>query len=106
MSATIVWNEIGKYPKKPLAWNIFPFHPYETGNRRTNRTPSGPELINGKEFLIKLLGMFNIKKIIALGRKAESQISDVGIEFSHIRHPAKGGKDKFITGLRREMILE
>ena len=106
ISATIVWNEIGNYPKKPLIWNILPFHPHSTGNPRTNRTPSDLELRAGKEFLLMLLDLFKIKKVIALGRKAESQIFDIGIEFRYLRHPANGGKDKFIAGLRTEMMSE
>ena len=103
ISATIVWNELENYDVKPLIWNIFPFHPHEAGKIKTNRTPAKTELIIGKEFLKELLDIFNIKKIIALGRKPESQISDLGVDFVYIRHPANGGKKMFSEGLKKEM---
>ncbi len=103
ISATIVWDELNNYLDKPLIWNIFPFHPHEANNIKTNRTPTKTELSVGKDYLKELLEIFNIKKIIALGRKSESQISDLGLEFVYVRHPANGGKNKFIDGLKREM---
>ena len=103
MSATIVWNELENYPDKPLIWNIFPFHPHKLDDIKTNRTPSKTELALGKEYLKQLLRFFDIKKIIALGRKPESQISDLGLNFAYVRHPANGGKSKFVDGLKTEM---
>jgi len=105
ISATIVWNELDNYSEKPLIWNIFPFHPHKLNDIKTNRTPTKRELFDGKEYLKQLLSIFDIKKIIALGRKPESQISDLDIEFLYVRHPANGGKNKFIKGLKNEMKL-
>jgi hypothetical protein len=103
ISATIVWNELENYPNKPLIWNIFPFHPHKSNDIITNRTPTKTELSFGKEYLKQLLRIFDIKKIIALGRKPESQIYDLDLDFVYVRHPANGGKNNFIDGLRREM---
>ena len=106
ISATILWNELKNYPDKPLIWNIFPFHPHKLDDIKTNRTPTEEELVSGKEYLKQLLGMFDIKKIIALGRKPESQISDLNLNFAYVRHPANGGKSKFVDGLKKEMITK
>jgi len=57
----------------------------------------------GKKYLKQLLEFFDIKKVIALGRKPESQISDLDLNFVYVRHPANGGKIKFINGLKTEM---
>lgn len=103
ISATIIWNELENYTNKPLIWNIFPFHPHELKNNKTNRTPNKIELELGKGYLIQLLEIFDIKKIIALGRKPESQINDLDLNFAYVRHPANGGKNKFINGLKIEM---
>jgi len=103
ISATIVWDELENYSDKPLIWNIFPFHPHKSDDIKTNRTPTNKELLLGKEYLQQLLNIFDIKKIIALGRKPESQISDLGLDFVYVRHPANGGKNKFIDGLKTEM---
>ena len=105
ISATIVWSEISKLIDKPLIWNIFPFHPHSTNDTKTNRTPTKIELEEGKSFLNDLLEIFEIKKIIALGRKPESQLEKIGLPFSYIRHPANGGKNDFVNGLCAEMKL-
>jgi uracil-DNA glycosylase len=103
MSATIVWSEISKLAVKPLIWNIFPFHPHSIDDIKTNRTPTNKELAEGKVFLEELLQIFDIQKIIALGRKPESQLSEIGIPNSYVRHPANGGKNQFVVGLNTEI---
>lgn len=98
-SATIVWDTLQNFKNIPLIWNIFPFHPFNGNNCNTNRTPNKKELEYGKQLVIKLLQLFNIELIIAIGRKPESQISDLGIEYKYVRHPANGGKSKFVQGI-------
>lgn len=105
ISATIVWTEISKLNEQPLIWNIFPFHPHSTNDIKTNRTPTRIELEEGKSFLEDLLKIFDIKKIIALGRKPESQLGKIGMPYSYVRHPANGGKNDFVKGLYSEMNL-
>lgn len=100
ISATIVWKELDQISAKPLIWNIYPFHPHAPENFRTNRTPTRDELIKGKIFLKELLKMFDIQQIVALGRKPESQLIDLGFSYTYLRHPANGGKRKFVDGLR------
>ncbi|MBL4654296.1 MAG: uracil-DNA glycosylase [Bacteroidia bacterium] len=98
-SATMVWNELNKYERKPLIWNIFPFHPYNGKDLKTNRTPSRAELDFGKHILDDLLRIFDIEKIVAVGRKPESKLNELKINFEYVRHPANGGKKKFVEGL-------
>ncbi|HQM85684.1 MAG TPA: uracil-DNA glycosylase [bacterium] len=106
-SATIVWGELAKYDNKPLIWNIFPFHPFEKDNliekdnTKSNRPPTSDELRQGFEILEKLLKLFDIKKIVAVGKKAESQIKNNKYYYAAIRHPANGGKNDFAEGLKR-----
>ena len=103
ISATIVWNELANYSNKPLIWNIFPFHPHSGANNKTNRTPNKKELEVGLKYLNEILKIFSIKKIIALGRKPESKIKELGYDYAYIRHPANGGKNKFVEGIRKEL---
>ena len=102
-SATIVWNELQKYPQKPLIWNIFPFHPHKPGNKNTNRAPNKAELKLGTDYLNILMTMFPIEKIIAIWRKPESQLKELGYNYVYVRHPAQGGKSKFVQGLEAEL---
>ena len=103
ISATIVWNELENYPIKPLIWNIFPFHPHPKNNKRANRTPNKLELEIGKKHLTELLKIFQIDKIIALGRKPESKIKDSEYDCVYVRHPANRGKNKFVSGIKAEL---
>lgn len=98
-SATIVWNVLQNFDKKPLIWNIFPFHPYDGKDFKTNRTPNEKELEIGKEYLLKLLDIFKIDTIAAVGRKPESKIKDIKIKSQYVRHPANGGKMEFVKGI-------
>ena len=103
ISATIVWNELQNYSNKPLIWNIFPFHPHTTTDKRANRTPNKAELEIGTKYLTELLDIYQIDKIIALGRKPESKIKDLGYDYIYVRHPANGGKNKFVSGIKAEL---
>lgn len=102
-SATIVWNVLQNYENKPLIWNIFPFHPYDGLSYNTNRTPNENELEIGKEYLLKLLEIFEINLIAAVGRKPESKIKAINIKSQYVRHPANGGKSKFVSGINKLM---
>lgn len=100
ISATIVWSVLDNYTNIPLIWNIFPFHPHDTSKKKSNRTPTETELELGKVYLNLLLKIFNIDNIIALGRKPESKLKGFGYHYGYIRHPANGGKNKFVNGLK------
>lgn len=101
ISATIIWSELNKFNNKPLIWNIFPFHPYQQNNSDSNRTPNNDELNLGKSILKDLLQLFSIKKIVAIGRKPESRLNELGIDYVYVRHPANGGKNEFIEGINK-----
>ena len=102
-SATIVWNALQDIENKPLIWNIFPFHPFDGKDYSTNRTPNETELELGKEFLKKLLQLFDIEIIAAVGRKPESKLKELNFRYQYVRHPANGGKNKFIEGISKIM---
>lgn len=107
ISSTIVWEELSTLAESslPLMWNIFPFHPFKLKkDKKINRTPTPTELKEGKNFLSNLLKIFEIKKIIALGRKPESQLKEFNMPFSYIRHPARGGKSEFVKSFRETLI--
>jgi hypothetical protein len=44
--------------------------------------------------------MFNIEKVIAMGNKAEESLNKLGISCEKVRHPAQGGKNEFVEGIR------
>ncbi|WDP93004.1 MAG: uracil-DNA glycosylase [Desulfobacter sp.] len=104
-TATIVWGKLiseGLDTRNFVFWNAFPWHPYKAcGNILSNRTPTVSELKEGEVVIRMLLDVFNFRKIIALGNKAEISLNKIGIHAEKVRHPAMGGAEKF-----REQFLQ
>lgn len=100
-TSTIIWETIIKYGMLALFWNAFPFHPHRAGNLKTNRAPSKKELSIGINPLLKLIEIYEIKHAIAIGRKAEKSLSNLGFPTYYVRHPAQGGKNEFIEGIEK-----
>jgi uracil-DNA glycosylase len=98
-SATIVWRVMDELKFYPLIWAAFPFHPHKPGNPESNRTPTTSEIMLGQKFIKDLIGLFKIKKIVALGRAGEKTLKEMGIETSFIRHPSHGGATLFRRGM-------
>jgi uracil-DNA glycosylase len=99
-SASIVWGTLETSPFIPLIWNAFPFHPFQTDNERSNRKPKATELPIGQEFLQRLIQLFDIKTVVAVGNTAASSLKRQGIDYQKIRHPSHGGKTQFTIGIR------
>ena len=85
----------------PLMWNSFPFHPHDQGNKLSNRAPNKEERENiGIPCMQKLLNLFDIKEVYAIGLQAFYSLSDMKLgslfnqekNVSYIRHPSYGGK--------------
>lgn len=98
-SATMVWATIRSFDPLPLLWNAFPFHPYRSGNQRTNRMPGNRELLIGQPFILRLLDLFDIREVVAVGNRASESLRLLGIAHTRVRHPSQGGKVKFVQGL-------
>lgn len=100
-TATIIRETLVKHNILALAWNAFPFHPHKLGNENSNRTPLKNELIIGEIFLLRLIELYEIEHIVAVGRKAEQSLKNLNIPSHVVRHPAQGGKNEFVQGIIR-----
>lgn len=98
-SATMVWSTIAGIEPLPLLWNAFPFHPFHAGNRDSNRVPSAAELLQGQPFIERLLVLFPIERVVAIGNQAALSLTKLGIEHDKVRHPSQGGKNLFVAGM-------
>lgn len=77
---------------------------YAPGNPRTNRTPTTAELLQGAPAMRLLVEAFPNAQLVAVGRKAEGLLQEMGIAVvGQIRHPANGGARQFADGLRQLM---
>lgn len=100
-SATMVWGTIKNIDPLPLLWNAFPFHPYVAGNPLSNRMPTPAELEIGARFAIRLIRLFGIERVIAIGNQASFSLTRLGVPHEKVRHPSQGGKNKFVAGMAR-----
>ena len=100
-SATMVWATIACIEPLPLLWNAFPFHPFDAGNPSSNRMPGVGELRIGAAFIERLLELFAIECVVAIGNQADLSLMQLGVEHEKVRHPSQGGKVKFVAGMAR-----
>ncbi|MCA9912237.1 MAG: uracil-DNA glycosylase [Anaerolineae bacterium] len=102
-SATIVWRTLAELGVLPLIWNSFPLHPHKAGQPRSNRRPRKAELAQGRDFLRRILEIYQPSPIVAVGRVAESMLQDLKQAHYPVRHPAQGGKNDFVAGLHQHL---
>lgn len=100
-TATIIWSTLLEQNLFALSWNAFPFHPHKPENGQTNRTPLKKELLIGEPFLVRLISLFDIETVVAVGNKAHESLTKLEIDSQKVRHPAQGGKNQFVEGIKR-----
>jgi uracil-DNA glycosylase len=98
-SATIVWETLSRFQFLPLLWAAFPFHPHKPGQPLTNRPPTAAELVLGRKIYERLIALFPIETIVAIGNHAHKSLAISGRDVPKIRHPAQGGKNEFVAGI-------
>lgn len=92
-SATIVWGALYKLnlAHRTVLWNALQLHPHRPGEPWTNRTPTPREIAQGQAARRMLREHFPKALFVAVGKKAEGLLAEVGIACAAaIRHPAKG----------------
>jgi uracil-DNA glycosylase len=98
-TATIIWkalNTLDIDPYSTVFWNALPWHPYDPEKGfLSNRTPTANELEAGLPALNEFLNIFEDTFIIAVGRKCEQCLQELGLPHYPVRHPANGGATKF-----------
>lgn len=100
-TATEVWKIIREVDAKVFLWNIFPFHPFDTGNQMSNRRHSAREFNECRDLLCSLLEWLQPKMIVALGTDAHKAAARLGFRVMQVRHPSYGGHLEFAEAIRR-----
>lgn len=98
-SASIVWKTFDTLDFYPLMWATYPYHPHKPENELTNRAPKPDEIKIGRQFITRLIDMYGIQKVVAIGRIAEGTLKELNIEAPAVRHPSHGGATLFAQGL-------
>lgn len=102
-SATIVWKTLYRLgiAERTILWNAMQLHPYRADNLWSNRTPTPDEIKLGEPALRMLAETFPHARIVAVGKKAEGLLHEMGIATAGaVRHPANGGATQFAAGLQ------
>ena len=98
-TATIMWGaliDLGINPYEVVLWNAVPWHPYKPDQGLlSNRTPTTDELDAGLDHLKSFMNLFKDVEMVAVGRKCELSLSQLGVDHIPVRHPANGGAPKF-----------
>ena len=106
-TATIVWkalHKIGINPYEVVLWNALSWHPYDANKGMlSNRTPTSDEMEAGYPSLKAFFEIFPAQSVVAVGRKSEATLGDLGVKFTGVRHPANGGASKFRSQIRSFM---
>lgn len=98
-TAAIVWQVLGRIGKPVMLWNVFPFHPHESGDPMSNRCHTRAEREATWPLLQALVSMIQPKRIVAIGRDAHMALEGLDIPITAIRHPSYGGQREFIDGM-------
>lgn len=98
-TAAIVWQVLNRIGKPVMLWNVFPFHPHETGDPMSNRCHTRAEREATWPLLQALVSMVQPKRIVAIGRDAHMALEGLDIPITAIRHPSYGGQREFIEGM-------
>jgi len=105
-SATIVWKTLYRLgiADRTILWNAMQLHPYRPDNLWSNRTPTPDEIKLGEPALRILIETFPSARIVAVGKKSEGLLREMGIPIAgSVRHPANGGATEFAEGLKELM---
>jgi hypothetical protein len=97
-SGSIFWRVMQPYFPRFFVWNSIPLHPHDPGEPLSIRTPRRREGAAWEPLLADLLTELAPERVVAIGRKAERALTEVGADPTYVRHPSQGGATKFEAG--------
>lgn len=99
-SAAFVWRALADWSRPlPVAWPVYPHHPFRPGEPRSNRAPRPAEVRAGTPVALELIRALGIRHVVAVGRKAQGALALAGVAAHAVRHPAQGGATEFAAGM-------
>ncbi len=97
-SASIYWRVLARYFPHFLTWNTVPFHPHKE-HPLSIRTPTNREIEAFSGVLERIVDVIDPSHVVAVGRKAERALNQIGIRNIYVRHPSQGGAKSFEDGV-------
>lgn len=107
-TATVIWDMLSAIGRPVFLWNVFPLHPHEPDSPLSNRSHTRAEREACKGLMLWLLSALSVKRVVAIGRDAQSALADFDVSSVAVRHPSYGGQTEFVTeiaklyGIRRK----
>lgn len=103
-TASTLWAVLVGLGCLPLLWNAFPFHPHRPDDAASNRAPTTRETAVGHAAVSRLLALYEIEQVVAVGNKAAAALARWRIDAAQARHPSHGGKAGFTRDLASAML--
>ena len=107
-SASIFWRVMQPLFPHFFVWNSVPFHPHDADEPLSIRNPTRGEVRVWSSLLEQVLAVLAPARVVAVGRKAERALDEIGVTSTYVRHPSQGGAKKFEAGMHtitQEMSL-
>jgi len=96
-TASVVWDLLDEISEPVFLWNVFPLHPFPSGDEFRNRAHNSAERRSGEMIMEMLIHLLRPRRIVAIGgdaaRVSERNFDDIDI--FHVRHPSYGGEREF-----------
>lgn len=99
-TSTLIWDTFLPYHPELFFWHSFPLHSHRRGASQTDRTPTQRELGEFGEVLESLYEILEPKRVMAVGRSAQTALEMRDIEHDYVKHPAYAGNRAFNRGVR------
>jgi hypothetical protein len=107
-TAAVIWSMLKPVTASVFLWNVFPFHPHESGDPFTNRSHSAKERDLGQSILAELILILRPKRLVCIGNDAANASSRLSglTRIEQVRHPSYGGQTDFIRQIRNLYRLQ
>jgi hypothetical protein len=99
-SAGIYWRILEPFHEHIFTWNAVPYHPFKEGAPMSIRTPRMAEIRRFLPVVRAVLDAVAPSRVVAVGRKAERALAELGVDCTYVRHPSQGGATLFEDGVR------
>ena len=96
-TATVIWETLATIKERVFLWNVFPLHPYTSGDSFNNRKHNTDEREAGVNLLLLLIPLLQPRRLVAIGNDSSRVLNRMftDIEICDVRHPSHGGDNLF-----------
>lgn len=98
-SAEMFWELMLPRHTEFLVWDAFPLHSHKRNEILSVRNPTTSEVAQFRKALTLIKTYMKPREVVAVGRKADNELAAMGESGRYVRHPSRGGKDEFCSGM-------